>query len=109
MKYRTHRYNTEYPIDMRTPVGCQKCKVLDVHNAGARVTGMQHLRRGDKVRMKILSQDINAVVQWVSGMRAGISFRPQISDELVDLLRYRQDKSNRTHPGAIGFKLLEMR
>lgn len=109
MQYRPHRYNTQYPVEMGTPAGRQKGKVIDVHNAGARIEGLRGLRRGDKVQVVILSQKAEAIVQWVSGSRAGLAFRPQINDDQVDTLRYRQDKRHGAHRGTVGFGFAEMR
>lgn len=109
MKYRPHRYNTQYPIDLSTPAGPQRAKVIDVHNGGARLEGLHDLQRGDKLQLDILSIRVDAVVQWVNGDRAGISFRPQISNDQVDTLRYRRDARNVARHNAIGFRYAEMR
>ncbi len=108
MQYRPHRYNTQYPIELQTPTGTQKCQVIDVHNAGARLEGLRDVKRGDKVRVNILSHRVDALVQWASGDRAGLTFRPQISDDQVDTLRYRRDGRRGRH-GTVGFGYAEMR
>jgi len=109
MQYRPHRYNTQYPVELATATGRQQANVIDVHNAGARIEGLRDARRGDKIKVKILSCQVDAIVQWVSGSRAGLTFRPQISDDQVDTLRYRQDKRPGSHRGAVGFGFAEMR
>ncbi len=109
MQYRPHRYNTQYPIEMQTPAGNQKCKVIDVHNAGARIEGLRDVKRGDKVKLVILSHKVDALIQWASGDRAGLTFRPQISDDQVDTLRYRRDPRQVHRQGTVGFGFAEMR
>lgn len=109
MQYRPHRYNTQYPVDLQTPHGQQRGKVIDVNNAGARIEGLRNLRRGDKLRLNILSLQAEAVVQWVSGDRVGILFRPQITNDQVDTLRYRRDGRSDNRRGSIGFGFVEMR
>ncbi len=109
MQYRPHRYNTQFPIDLRTPTGPQKAKVIDVNNTGARVEGLRDVQRGDKIQLNILSFRAEAVVQWVSGGRAGLTFRPQITDDQVDTLRYRRDGRGGARRGAVGFGFAEMR
>jgi len=103
MQYRPHRYATQYPIELIAPAGPQQVRVIDVNNSGARVMGARGLRRGDKVRLSVLSQKVEAVVCWAARDKAGIMFRPHLTDHLVDTLRYRQDKRNGWHPGQIGF------
>ena len=109
MQYRPHRYNTQYPVDMRTPSGQQKGKVIDVNNAGARIEGLSDVKRGDKLQLTVLSHRVDAVVQWATGERAGITFRPQITNDQVDTLRYRRDGRPGAHRGSVGFGFAEMR
>ena len=109
MQYRPHRYNTQYPVEMRTPTGPQKANVIDVHNAGARLEGLRDVRRGDKVQITILSLRVDAVIQWESGGRAGLTFRPAITNDQVDTLRYRRDGKRGGHRGSVGFGFAEMR
>lgn len=109
MKYRPHRYNTQYPVEVRTPAGQQKAKVLDVNNTGARLEGLSDVQRGNKVQLNILSLRVDAIVQWVAGGRVGLTFRPQITNDQVDILRYRRDGRHDGRRGTIGFGLTEMR
>lgn len=109
MQYRPHRYNTQYPIELRTPTGRQKGNVIDVHNAGARIEGLRDLKRGDKVQVEILSHRVDAVIQWVAGNRAGLTFRPQITDDQVDTLRYRRDGRRAKRHGTVGFGFAKLR
>ncbi len=109
MQYRPHRYPTEFPIAINTPTGQQKGQVVDVNNVGARIKGLRDMRRGDKVRVKILNMNVDAVVQWVSHACAGITFRPQITNDQVDMLRYRRDGRAGRRPSTVGFGFAEMR
>lgn len=109
MQYRPHRYQTEFPVYLRTPSGPQQANVIDVNNTGARLGGLTDLARGDKVYVDVLGHRVTAVVCWVSGERAGISFRPQITDDQVDTLRYRRDGRAGHRRGRVGFTFAEMR
>ncbi|WP_296423953.1 PilZ domain-containing protein [Yoonia sp.] len=108
MHHRQHRYNTQYPIELRTATGPEKAQVVDVNNTGARIEGLCGARRGDKLQLNILSLRVDAVVQWVAGGRAGIVFRPQITNDQVDTLRYRRD-GRKTDNRGVGFGFAEMR
>ncbi len=81
MQFRPHRYQTEFPVDLRTASGAQKGQVIDVNTFGARIARLKHLRRGDKVQLEILSRRIEAVVQWASAAEVGIAFKPHITDD----------------------------
>lgn len=109
MQYRPHRYNTTYPADIATALGPQKGVVLDVHNEGAQVQGLRGMHKGDKLKIQILSTRVQAIVQWAAGERVGIVFRPRISDDQVDTLRYRRDGRKSAHRGTVGFGFAEMR
>lgn len=109
MQYRPHRYNTNYPVDMQTPSGPQRGRVIDVNNAGARIEGLRDLRRGDKLRLTVLGQHVDAIVKWVAGRRIGLTFRPQINNHLVDTLRYRSDARPDGRRPTAGFGFTEMR
>jgi len=108
MQYRPHRYQTQFPIQLLTPLGRQQCHVMDVNSRGARIVNCATVRRGDKVRFRILNDEVGAVVCWVKGSSAGITFRPPITPLQVDTLRYRRDApQGRQRPG-IGFSFAKM-
>ena len=108
MQYRSHRYQTQFPIQLATPTGRQQCHVIDVNSTGARIFGIRTLRRGDKVRFRGLNHDVTAVVSWSSGDKAGIMFRPHISSTQVDTLRYRRDGVRNRPRGSVGFAFAEL-
>lgn len=103
MQYRSHRYQTQYPIQLSTPTGRQQCRITDVNNTGAQIMGSRGLRRGDKIRFRVLNNDLSAVVCWAVGERIGIVFRPQLTGVQVDTLRYRRDGARNQMRGAVGF------
>lgn len=109
MQYRPHRYNTHYPIEMETPSGRQRGKVIDVNNAGARIAGLQNLRRGQKLRLTVLNQRAEATVEWVEGGHIGLTFHPPISNDLVDTMRYRRDPRPDGRRHNVGFGFAELR
>ena len=108
MQYRPHRYRTQFPTMLHTGTGPQKGDVIDVNNAGARISGLQNLRRGDKLEIENLTLRASAVVQWVAYGNVGITFRPHITDDQVDILRYRPDGRYFGRPGSVGYGLVEM-
>lgn len=106
MQYRAHRYPTEFPVDLTTPLGRQKAIVANVNATGAKITKLHDgLKRGHKVQIEVLSQRIDAVVRWVNGGQAGVSFRALINQDQVDTLRYRRDRRNVVRPGAVGYAM----
>lgn len=109
MQYRPHRYPTQFPIKLRTASGQQDCQVLDVNSSGARIAGPRGLRRGEKVQFTILNHHIEAVVCWAASARAGVIFRPHLTDVQVDTLRYRRDGARHRRHGPGGFAYAEMR
>lgn len=109
MQYRPHRYLTEFPATVHTPWGPQKGRVIDVNNVGARVRGLRGIQRGQKIRFKVLHTTIDAIVQWAGHDCIGITFRPQITDDQVDTLRFRKGGRAGRRPSTVGFGLAEMR
>lgn len=109
MQYRTHRYPTQFPIEIRTPIGPQRGSVIDVNTTGVRISGMRHLRRGDKVKLSFLAHQVDAVVQWASDDLVGLAFRPRITDDQVDTLRYRRDGRIAGRRCSVGFAGTTMR
>jgi hypothetical protein len=108
MQYRPHRYPTKYPTPIRTPRGVQQGDVVDVNTIGAMVRGLSGVKRGDKLELDVLSCKLNAVVQWASKDHAGIAFRPQLTDHIVDTL-CRRPTGNLHGRGSVGFGYAEMR
>ncbi|PXW69207.1 PilZ domain-containing protein [Loktanella sp. PT4BL] len=109
MQYRPHRYPTQFPVRLSTPSGPVECTVLDVNTTGARLASAGQLTRGEKVTFQVLNHKAVAIVRWVSGTRAGITFRPHLTDLQVDTLRYRRDKGNYHQHRAGGLHYREMR
>ena len=103
MQYRTHRYLTQFPIQIATPAGRAQCHVIDVNANGARILGPRTLKRGDKVSFRVLNDDVTAVVCWSLGDRAGVMFRPALTSRQVDTLRYRRDGVQNRPRGSVGF------
>ncbi len=108
MRYRPHRYPTQYPIALRTPVGPQRGEIIDVNNTGARLSGLHDLHQGDKVELELMTYLLVAVVQWTAGERAGVTFHPRITDHQLDMLRYRRDRRNTGGRGSVGFGFAEL-
>ena len=93
MKYRPHRYPTQYPVQLQTPAGAVTGIVIDVNETGARLECSAALRRGDKVTVMALTERVPGVVRWVGGRKIGVSFTPMIAKRVVDVLR-RADKGS---------------
>lgn len=103
MQFRPHRYRTEFPTVLTTPVGKLKITVNDVNETGALVTLKEQLARGQKVEMMVLNQRITAVVQWAMRGKCGITFRPHLSIAQVDLLRYKQGGQSKPRHRPLGY------
>lgn len=97
MQFRPHRYRTEFPTVLTTPVGSVKAVVDDVNETGALMTISTPLQRGHKIRMSFLNNSVEAVVQWSQRGKCGIAFRPQLTIAQVDMLRYKQGGNQRMH------------
>lgn len=109
MQYRPHRYPTQFPLQIKTPTGVQKGVVVDVNQDGARLQGLREITRGDKLRMNVLSNPIEAIVLWVHGDKSGVSFRPKLSTHLLDTMHYRRASRHESRAVRVGRALPEMR
>lgn len=109
MQHRAHRYRTQYPIELRTPQGNQQAIVADISNNGARFERVRNLQRGGKISFYVLGRLVEGTVLWAVGAQAGVTFRPQINDDILDTLRYRRDARQGAHRGTVGFRFTEMR
>lgn len=89
MKFRPHRYRTEFPVALATPAGNVKAVVNDVNETGVLMTIGDALQRGDPVRMRFLNSHADGIVQWAMRGRCGITFRPHLTMAQVDMLRQR--------------------
>lgn len=92
MRYRPHRYPTEFPVMLHTPGGMAKAVVTDINQSGARIAGNAHLRRGDQVVVAALNEKARGIVRWVGKDKIGISFTPMISERMVDHLRFAEKR-----------------
>ena len=72
MQYRPHRYQTQFPIVVRTSTGPEQARIIDVNNEGARLTGLRRLIRGEKLSLDVLSHRVDAGVTWSAHDKAGI-------------------------------------
>jgi hypothetical protein len=108
MKYRSHRYPTQFPMQVRTAHGLKRCHVVNVSQEGARLSGLDMLKRGEKVQLDVLSHRIDAVVLWAKAGHAGITFRPKLNDNQLDTLLQRRTASGAATRGRVGFSFAEM-
>lgn len=103
MQFRPHRYRTEFPTVLSTPLGKIKVVVNDVNETGALITIKEQLSRGHKVELIVLNQRVSGIVQWAFRGKCGITFRPHLTIAQVDLLRYKQGGKSRTNHRSLGF------
>jgi len=103
MKYRSHRYPTQFPVQVRTAFGRQNARVVDVNAGGARLAGLRDLQRGDKIQLDVLSQKVSAVVLWANAGNIGVCFRPQLTGRLLDTLQYSAKQRTGSHRQTVGF------
>ncbi|WP_375255563.1 PilZ domain-containing protein [Yoonia sp.] len=103
MKYRSHRYLTQYPVNVHTAQGLQRCEVLDVNHSGARLVGLENLTRGDRIQLDILSHRVEAIVLWSKTNQVGVAFRPHLPDHHLDTLRRQRGNKLMPQRGRVGF------
>lgn len=84
IKYRALRHPTDYDVKMKSGSGLQTVKLIDINSKGAQLTGSNGLASGDKIALSVMNTTIAAVVLWSGEGCAGITFRPQISQQVVD-------------------------
>ena len=108
MKYRSHRHLTQYPVNVHTPNGPQRCEVRDVNHSGARLIGLSNLNRGEKIQLDILSHRVEAIVLWARTDQVGVVFRPHLPDRQLDTLRRLNSGRQVAQRGRVGFVFAEM-
>ncbi len=108
MRYRAQRYQTQFPINVRTHCGNQQAEVLDVNHDGARLAGLTRLKHGEKIELDVLSRRVSAIVRWTTLNRVGVVFRPKLGDHQVDTLRQRCDRRSTPQHGRGQFGFAEM-
>ena len=105
MKYRSHRYPTNFPVQVRTGLGRQSAHVVDVHSDGAQLSGLRNVHRGDKIQLDVLSQTVEAIVLWSKENRVGVCFRPKLSSHLLDTLHHNNKKRHSSgYRPSVGFQ-----
>lgn len=103
MQFRPHRYRTEFPTILTSPLGKIKVVINDVNETGALISTSQPLARGHKVELVVLNTRISAIVLWASRDKCGVTFRPHISIAQVDVLRYKQGGHGKARQHAMGY------
>ncbi len=106
-QFRRHRYPTSFPAQATTPFGVRPAKVIDVNEYGAQLDGLSDLAPGDKVVLRAGNDQLTSIVRWVAEDRVGVMFRPMLTINQVDSLRYAKRPSMRTRFSSVG--LAEMR
>ena len=90
MQYRPHRYRTEFPVILQTPVGPIKSVINDINETGALISIERPLLRGHKIQTSFLNNRISGIVQWAANGKCGVTFRPHLTITQVNSLRYKQ-------------------
>lgn len=85
--YRDHRYNTCFPVTLQTAAGICQGTVLDINEAGAKISGLSGVRVGSRIVIPCRDMKANALVRWVTDDIVGVVFQPQISLIMVDVMR----------------------
>lgn len=105
MKYRSHRFATQFPVQVCTPIGRQNAQVINVNTGGAQLSGLHDLQRGDKIQLDVLSHHVEAVVLWADEKHAGVCFRPNLSSHLLDTLQRCNTRRAGGYSPSVGFQL----
>jgi len=87
--YRSHRYPGAASVEVHLPKSRVLGRVMDVHQDGAKLAGVQGVQRGDKITLSIGYEKVSAVVRWAAPDRCGVSFSPQLSSRSLSTLRTR--------------------
>lgn len=103
MQFRSHRYNTEFSTIMSTPIGKLNITINDVNETGALISMSETLARGHKVEMSIRFHKIIGIVQWSKRGKCGITFRPHLTLEQVDMFRHRHGGQRSLHHSSTGY------
>ena len=90
MKYRTHRYPTEFPATVKTPTGIIDARIKDVNATGALLITKTPLSVGQSVTFTALGHKMSGVVQWAAPDKCGIKFKPFLTVLQIDILRYKK-------------------
>lgn len=83
-------------------MGQMRAKVANVNEAGAQLHDAIGLRVGDPIQFQMLQERVNAVVQWATDSRAGLSFHPPISIDQIDVIRSKIKAPKHTPSGPAG-------
>ena len=102
MQFRPHRYQTQYPVTLSGPSGRLMAIVANVNERGARLDHAIGLKSGDRVGFRLIHEQVEAVVQWAAGDRAGIAFLPNIGIDQIDIMRARLTGHRPAQPRHVG-------
>lgn len=101
-KFRSHRYPAATPVYTETKAGKNRAQILDVNEAGARLSGLKDLLPGEMVKLQLGHEQVAGYVRWCHGTLVGLSFQPRLTLSQVDGLRNTKSKRGRTRwtPGS---------
>lgn len=83
---RETRYPTDFPIAVVTEDGPCQAKVHDISSAGAKVTGLDHLKVGTRITIPGKDGAAGAMVRWISEGFTGVVFYPLAPLDLPERL-----------------------
>jgi hypothetical protein len=89
MKFRNHRYQSDFPTQVSSFAGQQRLTLTNVNKSGAHLVGKAKLVKDEMVRIKIIEQTFTAQVRWTKEGRAGVSFLPVLTQRTLEVIGQR--------------------
>lgn len=88
--FRRHRHPAAYPIQIQTSTGTTAARVVDVHQNGVRLQGVDRLGPGDHIALTHSPRNLSGTVRWARDNEAGVQFDTTVSPSVVDTFRFEQ-------------------
>ena len=106
MRYRPPRFDCDFPLEVRLPVGLVSAVMKNVNSHGAKLTGIAGARVGDVCAMTIDGGRVFANVVWVTDGDGGAAFHRALSQRQLHLVLSTApavpDSSGAPQPDAVG-------
>ena len=109
IQFRRLRHQATMPVTVQSDKWVGSAQVLDLNDAGSRLSVNGNMQVGQKVTVVIGEDRISGLVRWVGEGRVGVAFVPKLSPKLVSKLRFGGDIKRRLNPRYDSSALREMR
>ena len=114
MRYREHRFPCETPARLDHGSVALPVSVVNISPHGARISGVEGLPVGARVRLSVLAHLLHAEVRWSRGRLAGLRLSEPLSPATLATIRqaHAAPVSGRMAPArrrSFGAGLMELR